>query len=401
MKNRPSSFLLLLLFPLLIVMFYNCQEDSSQDEPLFFDDFEQGLQQWEINNREKVRIISSGDPTHKQVLELHPGGSNTWALIKKSEGWTGISISGEVLFPEFDHNYLGFIYNYNIQNVRADYGCIYIKGNNSYIRVNPHRDGHVSRILYDEYKTDLTGQDTIITGQWQRFKAEILDSICHFYVGNMQVPKVTFDFHEYGSGKVGFEPRVIGSEVWIDNIRAEKISTLSYQGAMQPPGIQYNPEELLTDWQAIGPFRRPMEAIEKEEFTKNKTYEVHRQEYQWHPFRTDSRGCVVVGEIAEWASMKRYVYFYTEIASSEPKEVFLHFSNTNPLQIWINETMVGEVKAQSRAWYDFWKNPKHEGIRLKTNLKTGKNSLLIRVKGMGWVDYAGDGFFARLENATN
>lgn len=369
--------------------------------PLFFEDFEHGLQQWDINNPEKIRIIASGDTLHNQVLALHPGGSNTWALIKKSTDWTGIKIEGEVLFPEFDHNYLGFIYNYNIKGIRADYGCIYIKGNSSYVRVNPHRDGHVSRILYDEYKTNLTGSDTIITGQWQRFRAEVLDSICHFYVGNMEHPKITFNLHEYQSGKIGFEPRVIGSEVWIDNISAEKINALSYQGARQPSGIQYQPKKLLTNWEAIGPFRKPQAAIEQDGRKNRKIYEAHPQQYQWQPFSTDARGCVVVGKIAEWASLKRYVYFHTVLPINTSKEATLYFSNTNPLSVWLNGEMVGEVAAQSRAWYDFWENPAHEGNKLKVRLEKGKNSLLIRVKGMGWFDYAGDGFFAKLEPTTN
>lgn len=52
----------------------------------------------------------------------------------------GVRVEGEVLFPESGHSYLGLIYNYGEAKGRIDFGSIYIKGNDSYIRVNPHRD---------------------------------------------------------------------------------------------------------------------------------------------------------------------------------------------------------------------------------------------------------------------
>jgi hypothetical protein len=176
----------------------------------FQDDFEKGMDKWDLVNPPKVRIIESGDSGHGKVLALYAG-APVHALIKDSERWTNIKIEGDVLFPENEHNYMGLIYNYNVNGSRADYGCIYIKGNGSYIRVNPHRDYQVSRTIYEEYKTALTGLSAIIPGQWQHFKAEIMGSICHFYVGDMETPKITFNFHEYTSGQVGFEPRVYGS----------------------------------------------------------------------------------------------------------------------------------------------------------------------------------------------
>ena len=377
------------LKPLVNRYFLKIKESTTA---IFEDDFEDDLSKWQLNNPEKIRIIDSGDRQHGKVLEMHPGGPNTFALIKGSENWKGAIVEGDVLFPENDHNYLGFIYNYQVNGVRADYGCIYIKGNSSYVRVNPHRDAHVSRILYDEYRTQLTGQDTIIAGKWQHFKAEVKDSVCHFYVGDMTTPKVTFPFFEFSSGKIGFEPRVIGSEVWIDNIKVQPLKELTFKGH-QPQNIDYKKEHLLTQWQAIGPFRQIHEAIEKEGFVPTQTYKAHNTSYHWQPFQTDGRGCVVGGKILEWVSLKIHAYFHTNIAAKNNQKATLHFSTTNDLVVWLNGEKIGEIEGKFKAWYDLLDNPKHAGQKLEIVLKKGNNSLMILEKGMGWDGYAGDGFF--------
>ena len=50
---------------------------------------------------------------------------------------------------------------------------MYVKGNGSYIRVNPWRDGNVSRLLYEEYKTNLEEDQAIKIGEWHTFKMEV------------------------------------------------------------------------------------------------------------------------------------------------------------------------------------------------------------------------------------
>ena len=80
---------------------------------LFSDDFEQGLQQWELSGGHRIPLIDSQDPAHGTVLALHPGGDNVYALVKGSEGWNKYRVEGDVLFPEDEQNYLGFIYHYN------------------------------------------------------------------------------------------------------------------------------------------------------------------------------------------------------------------------------------------------------------------------------------------------
>lgn len=394
-KHLPKIALFIFLLSFCMKIFGQATS-TPEIRPNFYEDFETDLSKWDINNPEKIRIIDSKDAQHGKVLEMHVGGPNTFALIKNSENWNGVVVEGDVLFPENAHNYLGFIYNYQVNDIRADYGCIYIKGNSSYVRVNPHRDGHVSRILYDEYRTYLTGKDSIRIGKWQHFKAEVKDNICHFYVSDMKTPKVTFPYFEFSSGKIGFEPRVIGSEVWIDNISVKPINELTYQG-FQPKNITYKKEQFLNDWQTIGPFRKRMETIEKDGFLPTKTYAAHLKDYQWKDFTTDARGCVVGGKILEWTSQKTKAYFHTNIASSSAKKATLHFSTTNNLVVWLNGEQVGEIEGKFKAWYDCLDNPKHVGQTLDIPLKAGNNHLMILEQGMGWDGYAGDGFFVSVQ----
>jgi hypothetical protein len=362
---------------------------------VFEDDFEKGLDKWDIVNPPKVRLFASGHPEHGRVLALYAG-APVHALIKNSKGWTNIKIEGDVLFPEKEHNYMGLIYNYNIKGPRADYGCIYIKGNGSYIRVNPHRDYLVSRTLYEEYKTPLTGDSAIVTGKWQHFKAEIMGPVCHFYVGDMKTPKVTFAFHEYTSGRVGFEPRVYGSECMLDNITVHSITGFSYKGPMLPAGIRYQPETLITNWDVIGPFRRRHKEIEKDGFVPYKTYYENKTGCQWRSFQADGRGCVLSGRVFEFASQRWFAYFHKKIQSQEKRTAVLGFSSANRLHVWLNGKYTGQIEPVYNAWYDFAENPEHKGSQIKLNLVEGVNHLQILAESVGR-KYSGDGFYARLD----
>ncbi len=64
------------------------------------------------------------------------------------------------------------------------------------------------------------------------------------------------------------------------------------------------------------------------------------------------------------------------------------------MQIWVNGAFSGFLPRQDYAWFDFWKNPEHQGWRLRIDLEPGENQILIRVRGG---EYASGGFFARLE----
>lgn len=365
-------------------------------EIFFSEDFENGLDKWDLNNPAKLPIIDSGNEEHGKVLGLYPGGHNVHALIKNSDHWTNFKIEGDVLFPENEHNYLGVIYNYNVRGTRIDYGCIYIKGNGSYVRVNPHRDGHVSRVLHEEYRTALKGDSAIVTGDWQHFKMEVMGSVCHFYVGDMETPKLTFEFHEFSSGRAGFEPRVSGSECWIDNVSVSAISEFNYHGPGLPAGIDYQPDKLITNWNVLGPFRRRNEQIEKDIYSPDQSYAESKRSYRWMPFTADGRGCVVSGKIIEWQSARNYAYFHSEIVAENSKKVKLQFSTTNDLQVWLNGKPTGKIERKQFAWYDFRENPEHKVDELDVTLVKGTNHLLILDKGLGFKGYSGDGFYAKV-----
>ena len=136
---------------------------------LFEDNFEGNLSGWELNDTASVEIINSQDPKQGKVLVLTPN-SNVSALIKNSNQWGSLRIEGKLLFPKNEHNYLGFIYNYIKSTIREDFGLLYVKGNGSYIRANPWRDGNVSRLLYEEYKINLEEDQAIKIGKWHTLK---------------------------------------------------------------------------------------------------------------------------------------------------------------------------------------------------------------------------------------
>jgi hypothetical protein len=131
-SQKPFSPLVYILFILTIPLTAQIR---------FSDNFEGDLSRWILIGDKSIKIINSNDPIHRQVMELKPNGA-VYALIKDSNKWGGIRITGELLFPDNQHNYFGLIYNYQNNRSRLDFGSIYIKGNGSYIRVNPHRDGN-------------------------------------------------------------------------------------------------------------------------------------------------------------------------------------------------------------------------------------------------------------------
>lgn len=370
-----------------------------QSQVLLNEDFENGLSAWEINTKTGIRIVDSNSPKHQKVLELAPNG-NIHALVKDSDKWGAVRVEGEMLFPNEEHSYLGFIYNYQKRQEREDFGVLYIKGNGSYIRANPWRDGNVSRLMYEEYKTKLKDDQAIVIGEWQKFKMEVLNEVCHLYVIDMETPKVTFDLFEWQSGKVGFQPRVVGGAVWIDNIEVSSIAELSYQGDAIPP-IEYQPDSLITAWEVIGPLSKPNILIENSDEKTEKVVDSEA-DLQWVPFETDKRGAVITGRITEYEGVNTVAYFRTWLVADVPKTVVLHFTTTDELTLFLNGEDYGRVYRDGyvsrdndwNAWYDFWQNDEHAGRRIELDLKKGKNQLVIKVRNG---QFASGGFFVKLE----
>ena len=129
-RMKKTTLLFFCLFP--------CFFGWSQPEKfLFQDDFEKGLQHWDLSNPGKFVLYTTKDRRHQKIIRLVPGGHNTYMLLKGSENFKSVSIEGDVLFPDTLNSYFGVIYNYTIRGSRNDYGCIYIKGNDNYLRQIP------------------------------------------------------------------------------------------------------------------------------------------------------------------------------------------------------------------------------------------------------------------------
>jgi hypothetical protein len=367
----------------------------------FQDDFNGDLSGWKLINEQFIKIIDSNDPEHGKVLALQPNG-NVLALVNNSEKWGAVSVEAQILFPDDKDNYLGLIYNYTQENSRSDYGNIYIKGNGSYIRANPRRDGNASRLLYEEYKIPLINDQAIKINKWHNIKAEIFSNICHFYVGDMSTPKLTFDLFEKTSGMVGFEPRVAGWPVWLDNVKVTSIRQLSYNGP-NIPMIKYDTDSLLTSWESMGPFQKHIEEIEHASMSSKSKISIEGQVFGWEPFASDKRGALITGKLSEYAGERSVAYFRTTIPSDIHKTAILHFSTTDEISLWVNGLFYGFIYRDGyvslpqndwNAWYDFWENPKHAGRKIPIELEPGENHILIRVKNG---QFASGGFFVRKE----
>jgi hypothetical protein len=369
-------------------------------EARFADDFETDLRGWELIGAHSIHIVDSGDPTHGRVLELVPDGS-VFALIKDSDQWGNLSIEGEMLFPDDADNYLGIIYNYTRSVSRTDFGSVYVKGGDSYIRVNPWRDGNVSRLLYEEFKTPLVGDDAVHIGRWHPFRAEIVANAIHLYVGDPSVPKLTFDLYEHRSGLAGFGPRIAGFPVWVDNVSVSSIGGFSYVGP-PIPDIIYELDSLLTDWQVIGPLDRPNVEIERATGGRDERIATENGAFSWRSFEPDARGAVITGRVTEYDGARPVAYFRTLVNSRMQRDAVLHLSTVDELGVFVNGRFLGfcyrdgYISGENdwNSWYDFWKNPSHAGRKLAIPLEPGTNQIVLRVRNG---HFASGGFFARLE----
>lgn len=327
----------------------------------------------------------SGDPAHGRVLVLSPNG-DAHVLVRNSGAWGGVRMEGDLLIPTAVNNYLGFIYDFHSDGQRMDFGDIYLKGNGSYLQVNPHRDYNVGRTLYPEYHIDLTGKDAITIGTWTHFMFEVMGSQCHVYIGDMTIPKLTFGDLELDSGAIGLQPRSVGGDVWVDNVQVWSIEHFAYQGPPVPEPMTYEPRALLTDWEVYGPLDRTDDQAARDSPTR-----------AWRPFVTDARGAVVTGRIVDTHGPRTVAYFRTRIESDTPGPAILQLSSVDDLALWVNGRFHWFIPRLTRAWPDFWSNPEHQGRSIPIDLKAGDNEIVLRVRGGV---YASGGFFARLKRRT-
>jgi len=364
------------------------------------DNFDNGLSAWSLMGAQAIKIIASGDAAHGDVLQL-TSDNIVYALVKNSDSWGSVRVEGDVLFPDDGDSYLGLVYNYKKGKFRTDFGEIYIKGNGSYLQVNPWYDGNASRLLYNEYTTQLSGPDSIVIKTWVHFRAEISENICHFYAGNMNVPKMVFDAIDMHSGLVGFHPRVAGGSVWIDNIRISSIERLTYQGPAIP-SFDYEPDQLITQWEVIGPLPGLLDAIGHTHDATARQIEIGKNVYEWKPFQTDKRGAVVTARVTEYLGTRPVAYFRTRLYSDSSRTAELHVTTVDELGLYINGHFEGFIYRDGyvsgsndwNAWYDFWRNPSHAGRKISVTLKKGMNQIVVCVRNG---QFASGGFFARIE----
>ncbi|MCP5047023.1 MAG: hypothetical protein GY940_07610 [bacterium] len=416
-KSKPMKFLVLMLVAVSTVIACSAKNNIS-----FRDDFENGTGKWDLISPDKIRIVDSGDPSHGKVLALHPGGATVSALIKDSNQWANIRIEGDVYFPYLYNASMAVIYNHNLKGTQPSFGSVYIYGPNgadlksfrknhfryiqippgkflgNVVQVNPHRGNNSSRALYPEFWTPLTGAAAIKTGEWGHFKAEIVGSTCHFYVKDMETPVITNSLFELSSGRVGFQPRFEGAVVYIDNIKVTGIAGLTYTGPPLPSNRNYKPSELITQWDVIGPFWKRMNTIDSDGYLPGKTYRLDEKDFKWRPFKTDARGCVLIGQVCDRYTGDVFAYFHTEVSSDTEKEITVEFSSSNNMDLFANGKRVGNIPIHRSSWYDFLENPKHPGSRLKVKLKPGKNHLVVFARASR-VD--GGGFYAGIKEAKS
>ncbi|MCP4153502.1 MAG: hypothetical protein GY757_37590 [bacterium] len=264
------------------------------------------------------------------------------------------------------------------------------------IHVAPHRDSYSAHCLYPEYWVTLKGDQAVKPGEWHPFKAEIVGSVCHYYVDDMKIPKITFEHFENTNGRVGFKPRNLGSECWLDNISVTTIDTFSYTGPPKPEGRNYKPEKLLTQWDAIGPFTGRQKKIEKDGYIPGKTYLYRKEKLKWEPFKTDGRGCVVTGRMIRKFDDSLFAYYHTKIESEQKKEAVLEFCSTDMLTVWVNKAPPGRVNIEQMAEYGFTETDR-DGMKIKITLEPGTNHIVVMARGGR---NGGDGFYAYLEKET-
>lgn len=374
---------------------------KAQDRPapleggalLFSDDFESGLGNWTFPYGSGHAIVGTRG---ERALRLETEGLPVLALMNGSETWGDVRIEGRVLFPDDDHNYLGFIYRYTSGDGRIDFGSLYIKGNGSYLQANPHHDTNVGRTLYPELRTDLRGRGAIRIGQWQTFALEVVGAEAHLYVGDMVTPAMTmpaFASPMGAEGAFGFKPRNPGAGVLIDDIRVTSIPSLGYDGP-PVPDIAYDRTSHTTDWNVLGPLTGHAPVVEAATAPDlGRRVVVGSRTYRWRSLEADPRGSVVTGRVVDFRGDDRVAYFHAEVPSDEDRAVELQFSTVDDLAIWVNGFFRGFAGRQGYAWSDAGSNPDHAPVRTRVTLRAGANHILVRVVGG---TYATGGFFLRI-----
>jgi len=380
-------------------------------EVLFEERFEGDLTTWDVSNPNSIRRVDSGDPQRGNVLEMTPHDLAMRALVRGSEEWGAYRVEGMVRFPSDEQNYLGFLYHYTVHDDtvhddtvhddtvhidigradrRIDTGSLYIKGNGSYVQMNPRRDWNPGRALYPELRVPLEGESAITIGEWQRFALEVVGRDCHLYLGSFDEPAITTDLFEGERGAFGLKPRVAGGPVWVDDLRVTRIERATWQGPRRPPAPSYQPDRLVTEWLALGPLLATSAAVEGAVNATAVVVHEHGGPARFAPFETDARGAVVTARLVDFRGPATVAYFATMVEVDVPSRFAL--SSIDDFAVWVDGEFRGYGYAGRFAWHDFAWNDEH-GTSGSVELTPGRHVILIRVRGGR---YASGGFFAAL-----
>jgi hypothetical protein len=344
------------------------------------EDFENGIDGWQFDNPDQVEVITEPG-TSNSVLQLTPKSRDFVSAIPWPEkDWKNVRVEGRFLFPTDGDGYLGFIYHHQADETRTDFGCVYVKSNGSYVRVSPHYDGNPSWRLYEEYRADLEGEQSIQVGAWYAFRLDVQGAQARLYIGDMDRAVASFDQAPTTSGAIGFEARPgRGEPVWVDDI---VVSALPGAAVQPVARAQVGPS-----WEIYGP-------LEPGEGDPAELPELDEQ--GWRPFYPDPRGALITGAVAQFRSGEmNTVYLRTsvQVAEGEIGPQWLAVSTANRLDIWYRGFYRGTVAGERFIWQDFLDSREHPGDRISLASVAGTNELIIRVHGGR---FAGGGLYVRL-----
>jgi hypothetical protein len=187
---------------------------------------------------------------------------------------------------------------------------------------------------------------------------------------------------DFGVGDIGFQPRSVGGEVWLDNVSVTSIARFSYSGP-SVPSIPYPRDSVITRWEVAGPFAATRDAIARSP-----------RGGEWRALEADERGALVTGRVVDFHGPQSVAYFRTRVASRDSTSAVLHISSVDDLALWVNGRFAWFIPRSDAAWYDFFRVKEHSGRRIPITLAKGDNDLVFRVRGG---TYASGGFFARVE----
>lgn len=335
----------------------------------YTESFERASSGWTPVGDSVAKVVPEPEAANT-VLELRPlRGRLSYVVFSGAGPQDSFRMTGRFLFPTEGDGYLGFVYGYQSDSDRIDYGCVYVKSNGSYIRFSPHFDGNPSWRLYEDLRVDLEGDRAIRLRDWHDFKLEVIDSSVSLYIDDMTSAVFTTDVIDIAAGMVGLEARPGGGEpAWVDDIRVRGLDdpgakTNGTSGSVQASGPISGwriHDEILGSRFALDP--RPVSGRDA-----------------WTAIQPDGRGAIITAQYTQRRPAGAGRYLLSATLEHDGHEAVLAFSSANSLDVWLNGERVGEVEPVDFIRAHHTTNPAHEGTHLSIRPRQGSNELLILV----------------------